>query len=283
MIPDRVNTWLVDHHYGKVINSRSVSGGCINNGMIFSTLSGSTFFLKTNPYAPMDMFQREAEGLTALNRDGLPRVPGVYLFGADFLLLEDLAPGQRSDNYWSAFGRKLARMHQIVSPQFGFTSDNYIGSTRQVNTWTDDGYQFFAEKRLLFQARMANEKRLLAKEDLEKVQRLCSRLNDLIPGQPASLLHGDLWGGNATTDSSGRPAIIDPAVHYGWAEAELAMTTLFGSFPVEFYKSYQEIRPLTPDYEKRYPIYNLYHLINHLNLFGSGYLQQVQSILRRYN
>ena len=283
MIPDPVSAWMVANHYGEVVNSSYVSGGCINNGMILSTASGNTFFLKTNPRAPGDMFECEAEGLVALNREGSPKVPGVYLFGTDFLLLEDLAPGRRAEDYWVNFGRKLARMHEVVCPHFGFSSDNYIGSNKQLNTWTGDGYQFFAEKRLLFQARMANRKRLLANDDVDKVHKLCSRLTELIPEQPASLLHGDLWGGNATTDSTGSPAIIDPAVHYGWAEAELAMTTLFGSFADEFYRSYQEIRPLPPGYEQRYPIYNLYHLINHLNLFGPGYLHQVQSILRRYN
>lgn len=243
---------------------------------------GATFFLKTNSNAPGDMFQREAEGLIALNCAIAPKVPDVYLFGADFLLLEDLAPKQQLEHYWLVFGRKLARLHQVVNPKFGFSSDNYIGSTRQENAWTEDGYKFFAEKRLVFQARLANQNKLMPVEDVDRVYKLCSGLENLIPEQPASLLHGDLWGGNAMTDSTGSPAIIDPAVYYGWAEAELAMTTLFGSFPDEFYRSYQEIRPLQPGYQSRYPIYNLYHVINHLNLFGSGYLQQVKSILRRY-
>lgn len=115
-----------------------------------------------------------------------------------------------------------------------------------------------------------------------RVEKLCDRLPELIPEQPASLIHGDLWSGNAMFDSRGQPAIIDPAAHYGWAEAELAMTTLFGSFPDVFYRAYQEARPLEPDFRERFPIYNLYHLLNHVNLFGGGYLGQSLSILRRY-
>jgi fructosamine-3-kinase len=114
------------------------------------------------------------------------------------------------------------------------------------------------------------------------VENLTAQLKDLIPVEPASLLHGDLWSGNAITNSQGGPAIIDPAAHYGWAEAELAMTTLFGAFPNAFYQAYEEVRPLEPGYYARFPLYNLYHLLNHLNIFGRGYLGQVQAILRRF-
>jgi protein-ribulosamine 3-kinase len=146
-----------------------------------------------------------------------------------------------------------------------------------------DGYQFFGEQRLLFQARLANRRGLLGKEQMEQVERLAAHLSQLIPSQPASLIHGDLWGGNAITNQRGEPVLIDPATHYGWAEAELAMTALFGSFPDVFYKAYQEVRTLDADFQGRFPIYNLYHLLNHLNLFGSSYLGQVLQILRRFS
>ena len=119
-------------------------------------------------------------------------------------------------------------------------------------------------------------------DELEHVRRLVERLPELVPWQPSSLLHGDLWTGNAMSDEKGAPAIIDPAAHYGWAEAELAMTTLFDSFPREFYRAYEEVRPLEKGYRDRFDIYNLYHLLNHLNLFGRSYLGQVRAILRRY-
>jgi fructosamine-3-kinase len=173
-------------------------------------------------------------------------------------------------------------MHNNTEARFGFFHDNYIGSTPQPNTWTEDGYTFFGERRLIFQARMARRRGLLGETEVKGVERLVSRLVNLVPVQPASLIHGDLWTGNAMTDSSGAPAIIDPAAHYGWAEADLAMTTLFGAFPDEFFRAYQEVRPLEKGFRKRFDLYNLYHLLNHLNLFGTGYLGQVVSILRRY-
>jgi len=283
MVPEAVIEWLSRQGFGNVQSTRPVGGGCINNGTRLLTSTGKSFFLKTNLHAPSDMFARETEGLSALGEaDITPRVPKPLLHGKIFLLLEDLAPARRRADYWPAFGRQLAGLHQRTSPRFGFEHDNYIGSTPQPNTWVENGYDFFAEYRLGFQARLAERRGLLSSADVQRVYRLADRLPDLIPSQPASLLHGDLWGGNAITDESGAPAIIDPAAHYGWAEAELAMTTLFGSFPEAFYQAYQEVRPLEAGDWERFPIYNLYHLLNHLNLFGSGYLGQVQSILRRY-
>jgi fructosamine-3-kinase len=288
MVPEAVVEWLTQQGFGSVQSTRPVGGGCINNGIRLQTSSGETFFLKTNLHAPGDMFARETEGLVALSSEEgssaqVPRVPKPYLSGKIFLLLENLDPARRQADYWPVFGRQLATLHKRTNPSFGFEHDNYIGSTPQPNTWVDNGYTFFAEHRLGFQARLAERQGLLALTDVQRVHRLAERLPGLIPAQPASLIHGDLWGGNAITDQNGAPAIIDPAAHYGWAEAELAMTTLFGSFPEAFYRAYQEVRPLENGYWERFPIYNLYHLLNHLNLFGSGYLGQVQSILRRYS
>jgi len=228
------------------------------------------------------MFERESEGLNILQQPGGPRLPRPYLHSAAFLLLEDLAPGVPCADYWSEFGRRLAVLHKMTAQQYGFPHDNYIGSTPQPNLLTEDGFVFFGQHRLLFQARLARERGLLSSGEMRDVGVLAEKLPDLVPNQPASLIHGDLWSGNAITDKSGAPAIIDPAAHYGWAEAELAMTTLFGTFPDAFYRSYEEERPLEKGYRSRYPIYNLYHLINHLNIFGSGYHGQVVSILRRY-
>lgn len=282
MLPPAVTAYLTENDYGSVISTRPVSGGCISNGQILTTQTGPRFFLKSNAHTPADMFAHEAEGLAALHTQNGPVIPAVYLHGRDFILLEDLAPAPRNADYWPAFGRQLAALHQHTRPQFGFPQHNYIGSTLQPNSWMADGYNFFAEHRLLFQARMALKRGLLAKNELQQVESLAQRLKDFIPTQPASLLHGDLWSGNAITDSRGAPAIIDPAAYYGWAEAELAMTALFGTFPTAFYRAYEEIRPLNPGYLSRFSIYNLYHLLNHLNIFGRGYLGQVQAILQRY-
>ncbi len=229
------------------------------------------------------MFARETEGLEALRAaDGGPRVPRAYLHGEKFLLLEDLAPAHRRKGYWLEFGERLAALHRHTNTEFGFEHDNYIGSTPQPNPWTPDGYVFFAEHRLGFQVKLARQRGLLSREQAGQVESLARRLPELIAEQPASLIHGDLWSGNAVTDAGGAPALIDPAAHYGWAEAELAMTALFGAFPDTFYRAYEERNPLEQGYKNRFPIYNLYHLLNHLNLFGRSYLSQVLSILRRY-
>jgi protein-ribulosamine 3-kinase len=283
MIPASVSAWLQEKGLGEVISTRSVGGGCINDGALLTTASGERFFLKTNPSAPGDMFEKEAEGLIALRVEDGPKVPEPYIFAENFLLLEDLSPAPRKPGYWEEFGRKLAALHNHKNPQFGFEYDNYIGSTPQPNRFESDGWLFFNEQRLLFQADLAERQGLLNKTDSIKVQRIASRLRELVPEQPASLLHGDLWSGNALSDADGGPALIDPAVYYGWAEAELGMTALFGAFPASFYDAYNDTRPLEIGYQERLPIYNLYHLLNHLNLFGAGYLGQVRQVLDRFS
>lgn len=282
MIPEKVRDWLFDNQYGSIQSSKSVSGGCINNGLILKTGSGITFFLKTNQNAPPDMFAREAEGLHALAVPDGPTVPKPYLHSANFILMQDLQPAGRRGDYWADFGRRLATLHNQTCAEFGFEHDNYIGSTPQPNSCTEDGYAFFAENRLKFQMRLATKNGLISRADAGRIDVLTNRLPELIPEQPASLIHGDLWSGNAMADEHGGPAIMDPAAHYGWAEADLAMTNLFGSFSDDFYQAYQEVRPLHPGVRERFPLYNLYHLLNHLNLFGRGYLSQVLGVVRRY-
>ncbi len=282
MIPEPVRAYLLENGFGAPGKTTPVGGGCISNGMRLRTASGQMFFLKTNARCPEDMFAREAEGLAALHTPDGPRVPQPHLHGPHFLLLEDLAPASRSRAYWPALGRQLAAMHNHTAPQFGFPHDNYIGSTPQPNAHTADGFKFFAEYRLNYQAELANRRGLLTQRETTQVARFAALLPSLVPRQPASLLHGDLWSGNMIADARGQPAIIDPAAHYGWAEADLAMTALFGSPPAVFYQAYQETRPLPPGLRTRFPLYNLYHLLNHLNLFGRGYYGQVTSILRQY-
>lgn len=282
-VPDAIREWCRENGHGDVETLSPVSGGCINNGSRLKTASGATFFLKQNASAPEDMFAREAEGLRSLADAQGPRVPEPLLHSPTYLLTEDLHPGPHTDDYWVVFGRQLARLHRSTHPEFGFDHDNYLGSTPQPNPWTADGYEFFGEHRLIYQAELAGRRGLLERDDQQAVARLTRRLRELVPAQPASLIHGDLWSGNAISDQAGQPAIIDPAAHYGWAEAELGMTQLFGAFPQEFYRSYQEINPLPQGWRARLPIYNLYHLLNHLNLFGTSYLDGVQRILHRFS
>jgi fructosamine-3-kinase len=277
-----VADWCLAQGLGRVTRVRSVGGGCINHGARLETESGQTCFLKTNSSTPPDMFQREAEGLTALAAPEGPRFPRPLLAGPDFLLLEDLAPAPRQPGYWETLGRQLASLHACRGERFGFEAGNYLGSTPQPNPWTDDGHAFFAEERLLYQARLARRRGLLEAADLARAERLAARLPELVPAQPAGLIHGDLWSGNAISGPKGEPALIDPAAHYGWAEAELGMTVLFGGFSEAFYRAYDETAGLLPGWRERLPLYNLYHLLNHLNLFGVGYLGQVRAILHRF-
>jgi protein-ribulosamine 3-kinase len=282
MVPARVREWLRQQGQGEIVSRSAVGGGCISNGARIKSSTGESFFLKTNTSAPPDMFLREAEGLLALKAAPGPYIPAPLLVEEDLILLEDLAPAAPKAGYWEEFGRMLASLHNQTAAQFGFPHDNYLGSTPQPNARLESGHTFFAQHRLKYQAALAQKKGLLPGSDAAQVERLADRLPEFIPSQPASLIHGDLWSGNALTDAQGAPALIDPAAHYGWAEAELAMTALFGSFPERFYQSYEEVRPLEMGYRQRFALYNLYHVLNHLNLFGSGYLAQVKEILRQY-
>lgn len=217
-VPAAVAEWLSAHKLGDAVRLEPVGGGCINNGGVLVTSIGKRFFLKTNSNCPEDMFEREAGGLHAIAQaPGGPRVPAVHLQGRDFILIEDLAPAPQTKTYWADFGRQLAALHNFTAEDFGFDADNYIGSTPQPNPWTADGYQFYAHHRFTFQAEMAARRGLLSQQELALAHDLAARLPELVPVQPPSLLHGDLWSGNQIADAGGNPAIIDPAAYYGWA------------------------------------------------------------------
>ena len=283
-VPGPVAAYVAAQGWGRIATATPVGGGCINDGARLTTTTGPALFLKFNADAAPDMFQREAEGLEALaSVEGGPSVPAPLLIGEEFILLEYLSPAAPAADYWEAFGARLAPLHAATNSRFGFPHDNYIGSTPQTNRWESDGFRFFAEQRLLFQGRLARDRGLMRPPSLQQLERLAERLRELVPEQPASLLHGDLWSGNVIPGPGGHACLIDPAAHYGWAEAELAMTALFGRFPPAFYSAYESVRPLAPGYRARFDIYNLYHLLNHLNLFGGSYLGAVEGILARYS
>jgi len=249
-----------------VSTATPVSGGCIHRCYVVSA-RGARAFVKTNSADYADAFAAEADGLKALAAAGL-RTPKPIRYGAAgaeaYLLLEYLELGQRGD--FAALGRMLARAHTRPAARFGWHRDNYIGSTPQKNGWCDDWAEFWRERRLRPQLERAGLRVNL------------DRLLDGYRPRP-SLVHGDLWSGNAGFTKDG-PVVFDPAVYYGDREADLAMTELFGGFPREFYDAYNEVLPLEAGYEQRKHAYNLYHLLNHLNLFGGAYLAQVKSTLR---
>ena len=197
------------------------------------------------------------------------RVPRILDHGADFIVLERLELRRTGD--WSALARMLAKLHRTTAPRFGWPRDNYIGATPQVNSWRDEWRVFFEECRLQPQLALARQKGYAI-----ALHGVAGILDGHRP--KASLLHGDLWAGNAGFIEEG-PVLFDPAVYYGDREADLAMTELFGGFPADFYAAYNDAYPLDAGYETRKHLYNLYHLLNHLNLFGGGYLAQVKATL----
>lgn len=263
-----------------VSGATPLGGGSINQ-VYRITIDDTPFCLKVNHLAPPNFFLCEKQGLEVLANSGTVKTPEVVDCGTKYLLLEWLQPSNPRVAQFEHLGRQLAALHEVRAAKFGFADDNYCGETHQVNTPCHNGYTFFAQHRLLHQVKLAQNKGLLGPKDVELIDSICHRLEHYIPAQPPSLLHGDLWNGNAIFTAEG-PALIDPAAYFGWAEADLAMTKLFGGFSSEFYRSYLETRPLEPGFEERIPIYNLYHLLNHLNLFGSTWFPSVMQVARRF-
>ncbi|WP_157960381.1 fructosamine kinase family protein [Marinimicrobium alkaliphilum] len=274
--------WLAETGHGDIVERHPLSGGDICQTELIRTSTGEDLCIKQEPSAPDHFFEAEATGLRAIAATDCIRVPQVYTVTHSFIALEYIEPSGTGGHYWERLGEQLAALHAQPVPGFGFTGDNFCGRTPQPNPHTQDGYRFFADYRLRYQAGMALEYGRLSEAEVEAIERLCERLPSLIPVQPPSLIHGDLWVGNIHSDPDGNPVLIDPAAHWGWAEAELAMTRLFGGFHPRFYQAYLAHRPLAPDWESRVPLYNLYHLLNHLNLFGSSYHPQIVSVLNRY-
>lgn len=267
---------------------KTVGGGCINRAALLELSNGKAVFLKEHGLHPKGMMAAEAAGLAALGSLGAIRVPTPLAYweesGNQYLLLEYLSQGSRKSDFWEEFGRSMAALHQGSEPgPFGFEGDNYIGSTPQKNDWRESWIDFFGRNRLLFQIELA-EKRGLADRDMSRgVRKLIERLDTiLVEPDKRALLHGDLWSGNYMVGPDGSAAIIDPAAYYGHPEADIAMTELFGSLGGPFYAAYREAGGLDPGYSDRRDLYNLYHMINHLNLFGGGYAGSVRSIVKRY-
>ncbi len=262
--------------------SRALGGGSINTVAVLDD-GRRAYFVKLNTAARLEMFEAEAEGLKALAAPGAIRVPAPICSGItdehSYLVMELMDLSGRLDG--ARAGRQLAELHRTTSEHFGWHRTNTIGSTPQHNSRSGDWVAFWREQRLGRQLQIAAANGYGGR--LQTCgERLMERLGALIGHQPQpSLLHGDLWGGNIGATSDGQPVIFDPAVYHGDREADLAMTELFGGFGPDFYAAYREAWPLDPQYRTRKMLYNLYHVLNHLNLFGGGYLSQSQGMIER--
>jgi len=263
----------------RAASSQPATGGCIHRSWVLAGTS-TRYFVKTNARKFLDAFEAEADGLAALGQAGV-RVPIPLCSGESgrdaYLVLEYLDLRSRGDA--ALLGRSLALLHASQAKSYGWHRDNFIGSTPQRNRKREDWAEFFREERLRPQLELAvqNGHRALERPG----SRLCDRIGKLLAGHrpAASLLHGDLWGGNAGFLADGTPVLFDPAAYYGDAEADLAMTELFGGFGADFYAAYREVRPIDSGYGARRELYNLYHVLNHANLFGGGYAAQALSMM----
>lgn len=283
MIPKTIRAG-VEAALGTTIQTfTATSGGDINQAASIETNEGIAF-LKWHRAPPAEMFLAEADGLARLADTEAVRVPTVLAVGDDWLLLEwlPIVRGRRTIAA-ARLGRQLAEMHRDTAETYGLERDNYIGLTPQYNGTYDDWVTFWRERRLLPQMKLAAEQGRLPDRRRRLLERLMARLTEWIPSHPpASLLHGDLWGGNWVILEGDAPALIDPAVYYGDRETDLAFTRLFGGFPDEFYAAYEEAWSLLAGHAERRDLYNIYHLLNHLNLFGGAYGASVDRILERY-
>jgi len=266
----------------RIASASALGGGCIHHAECLTGADGRRFFVKQNSRDLLPSFAAEAEALAAMAATRTIRVPlpvaTCHAAGKAALILEYLPISRARDGDWEAMGRQLARLHRHTADSFGWPSDNFIGPTPQHNTRHTDWITFYAECRLRPQITWARRKGL----PLRQADALLDALPRLFAGYTPvpSLLHGDLWAGNAAFLEDRSPVTFDPAAYFGDREADLAMTSLFGGFPPPFYHAYHAEWPLHPDHPSRQSLYHLYHLLNHFILFGGSYGQQAEKGVR---
>lgn len=278
-----------------IANTERISGGDINKAYGLTLNNGQHIFMKANQKENADFFTAEAAGLSVINSTGVIGTPEILCTGTDegedvgysFLLLKFIKSANPKPDYWETFAQNLSDMHKASTSKilednsFGFFQDNFVGARAQKNTPSSSWISFFRDYRLAPQFKDADK--YFSDSDRAQITKLLDHLDDfLIEPEKPSLLHGDLWSGNVMCGPDGNAMLIDPAVYIGHAEADLAMTELFGGFPKSFYQEYKKQNPLEPGYENRRDLYNLYQLLNHLNIFGSSYLGPVLSIVNEY-
>jgi fructosamine-3-kinase len=260
---------------------RPVGGGSVNQA--YALTSGSqSYFVKINQATRIAMFEAEALGLKQIASTKTIRVPEPICWGtvdgSAYIVLEWLDLGYGTHRSWEEMGRNLAAMHRVGSDRhFGWDQQNTIGFMPQVNPWTSNWADFFAEHRIGYQFQLAQRR----SGSFPNKERLLAAIPEILAGHDpqSSLVHGDLWSGNAAVTKLEEPVVIDPATYFGDREVDLAMTELFGSFPNEFYRAYDKAFPLDSGYERRKTLYNLYHILNHFNQFGGSYEGQANRMI----
>lgn len=269
----------------EITGIHALSGGDINEVYSFQTHEGR-YVLKVNSKDRFpEMFLKEAKGLSALSDAGVraPQVRDCFEAGRwQMLVLEYIEQERTAPVFWTNFGRDLARLHRKSSPKFGFEHDNYIGTLPQLNAQKEDWCSFFVEQRMLPLVEKARELGRMGDMEVKDFERFLQKLPELLPEEPPSLLHGDLWSGNLMHGKGQQAVFIDPAVYFGHREVDLAMTQMFGGFDQRYLDSYREVFPLEAGWQDRLEIYNLYPNLVHLVLFGRSYLYGIQQVLRNY-
>lgn len=263
----------------EVTSTRALHGGDIHAAFRAELAGGGAVFIKTSSGAPAAMFPTEARGLDWLRAAKALRIPEVLAFsdpaddGPPFLVLEYVDPGARNSDFDQKLGQGLAQLHRFGAPSFGLDHDNFIGSLEQSNVVHSTWATFYRDERLAPLLRRATDRGRLPNHLRPDFDRLFERLPALLgPAEPPSRLHGDLWGGNLHVDERGQPCLLDPAVYGGHREVDLAMMRLFGGFGPRVFAAYQDAWPLADGHERRVPLYQLYPLLVHVNLFGGGYV-----------
>ena len=285
----------------KLTRTFKLAGGDVNKAYGIELSNGVDIFMKANEKDNVDFFVQEANNLEAISKTNSIGTPEVVALGTDngedvgysFLLLKYVPEDNKTNLFWENLARSLANMHKAESERFlpkdkltkgckfGFLQDNYIGRTKQINTPTKTWIEFFRDNRLLPQFKLAQK--YFENDEIKNFEKLIDKISDfLIEPEKPSLLHGDLWSGNILCGKNETPYLIDPACYVGHPEADIAMTELFGGFNSVFYSVYKEVGLLQDDYVSRRDLYNLYHVLNHVNLFGQSYLGAAKAIIKKY-
>lgn len=288
-LPDTLQR-TVEQKFSGVSKVSPCGGGSINQAARVDLNNSESLFVKWNSAELYNMFVVEERGLQLLyDADSGLKIPKPLHHDKheeakiSYLILEYLPESRSTSETDAKLGEGLAALHQHTSETYGLDHDNYIGRLPQYNTPHENWIDFLINQRFAPQLKMAMDSGLLGRQDQKAFDALYARLPEILSDEPASLLHGDLWGGNQFATTTGEPAIFDPAVYFGNREIELAFTYLFGGFGRNFYQTYQSTWPLQPGFDERKDIYNLYPLLVHVNLFGSVYAGQVKRIVSRFS